>query len=123
MLAQRIGVRRVVMTAFLLAGLATASIALVYPAPWAGFVLFLVAGSFVVALDAVGTVPFLRAVRARERPEMTTVYVTYGQAAYLGPMTAFSVLLSFLDLPVVFVVTGLLMAWAAWMSRWIPRAM
>jgi MFS family permease len=123
MLAQRIGVRRVVMTAFLLAGMATASIALVYPAPWAGFVLFLVAGSFVVALDAVGTVPFLRAVRARERPEMTTVYVTYGQAAYLGPMTAFSILLSFLDLPVVFVVTGLLMAWAAWLSRWIPRTM
>ena len=41
----------------------------------------------------------------------------------LGPMMVFSVLLSFLDLPVVFVVTGLLLLWAAWMSRWIPRAM
>jgi len=122
-LAQRIGVRKVVMAASLLAGFATASIALVYPAPWAAFVLFLVAGSFVVALDAVGTVPFLRAVRTRERPEMTTVYITYSQAAYLGPMTVFSVLLSFFDLPVVFVVTGLLLAWGAWMSRWIPRSM
>ena len=54
---------------------------------------------------------------------MTMVYVTYGQAAQLGPMMVFSVLLSFLDLPVVFVVTGLLLLWVAWMSRWIPRAM
>jgi len=123
MLARRIGVRQVVIAAFALAAIATAAIAVVYPAPWAGFALFMVAGCFVVALDAVGTVPFLRAVRARERPEMTMVYVTYGQAAQLGPMMVFSVLLSFLDLPVVFVVTAMLLLWAAWMSRWIPKAM
>lgn len=122
-LARRIGVRRVVSAAFLLAGTATAAIALAYPAPWAGFALFWVAGCFVVALDAVGTVPFLRAVRARERPEMTTVYITYGQASQLGPMMAFSVLLSFVDLPGVFVATALLLAAAAWVSRWIPKSM
>ena len=68
MLARRIGVRQVVIAAFVLAAIATAAIGAVFPAPWIGFALLMVAGCFVVALDAVGTVPFLRAVRARERP-------------------------------------------------------
>ena len=122
-IARRIGARRVIMGAFFLSACTTLATAFAYPSPWAGFGFFVIGGLGAVALDAVGGVPFLRAVRARERPEMTMVYVTYGQAAQLGPMMVFSVLLSFLDLPVVFVVTGLLLLWAAWMSRWIPRAM
>lgn len=122
-LARRTGVRRVVIGAFVFSGLATSTVALAYPDPWAGFWLFLLAGLGVVALDAVGTVPFLRAVRASERDEMTMVFVTYGQAAQLGPMMLFSVLLSFVDLPVVFVVTAIVLVAAAWTSRWIPRGM
>ena len=54
---------------------------------------------------------------------MTMVFVTYGQAAQLGPMMLFSILLSFMDLPVVFVVTAIVLGAAAWTSRWIPRGM
>jgi MFS family permease len=122
-LARRIGVRRVVVAAFAFAGLATAAIAAAYPSPGFGFALFLIAGIAVVALDAVGTVPFLRAVRARERVEMTMVFITYGQISQLGPMIVFSVLLSFLELPAVFVATAVLLLWASSVSRFIPRSM
>jgi len=77
----------------------------------------------VVGLDALGSIPFLRAVHSRERDAMTTVFVTYGQAAQLGPMVVFSVLLTYMELPVVFVFTAMLMAGAAWLCRWIPRGM
>jgi hypothetical protein len=116
-------VRRVVVAAFAFAGLATATIAAVYPSPGWGFALFGIAGIAVVALDAVGTVPFLRAVRARERVEMTMVFITYGQISQLGPMIVFSVLLSFLELPAVFVATAVLLLWASSVSRFIPRSM
>ena len=122
-LAQRIGIRRVVAGAFIIAGIATAGISVAYPHPWIGFALFLLSGFAVVALDATATVTFFRAVRSRERAEMTMVFMTYGQVSQLGPLMVFSVLLTFVGLPVVFVLTALLLFWAAWISRWIPRTM
>jgi hypothetical protein len=50
----------------------------------------LVGASFFVAmLDGLGPVPFLRAVRAHERAEMTTVYRTYLDASELLPQIAY----------------------------------
>ena len=122
-MAVRLGIRSVVMGSFVIAGVATVGIAFAYPSPWAGFALFLSSGLAVVALDATATVPYLRAVRARERAEMTMVFMTYGQVSQLVPLLVFSVLLTFLDLPVVFVLTAATLLWAAWISRWIPRSM
>lgn len=122
-LARRIGIRRVVMGAFLLAGAATLATAFVYPSPWGGFGLYVAGAVGVVALDAVGGVIFLRAVHAHERPEMTMVYVTFVQASQLIPTAAFAILLSFFDFPVIFIATACLLFWAAWISRWVPRSM
>ena len=122
-LARRIGARRVIMGAFTLAGCATLATAFAYPSPWAGFGLFVIGGLGAVALDAVGGIPFLRAVRARERPEMTMVYVTFVQASQLLPTAAFAILLTFFDFPVIFVATALLLFWAVWISRHVPRGM
>ena len=122
-LARRIGARRVIMAAFTLSGCATLATAFAYPSPWAGFGLFVIGGLGAVALDAVGGVPFLRAVRARERPEMTMVYVTFVQASQLLPTAAFAILLTFFDFPVIFVATALLLFWAVWISRHVPRGM
>jgi MFS family permease len=122
-LARRLGARRVIMSAFFLSACTTLATAFAYPSPWAGFGLFVIGGLGAVALDAVGGVPFLRAVRARERPEMTMVYVTFIQASQLLPTAAFAVLLTFFDFPVIFVATAALLFWAVWISRHVPKGM
>ena len=47
------------------------------------------AAFFAALIDGLGPVPFLRAVRARERPEMTAVYRTYLDASELLPPLAY----------------------------------
>jgi len=122
-IARRIGARRVIMGAFFLSACATLATAFAYPSPWAGFGFFVIGGLGAVALDAVGGLPFLRAVRARERPEMTMVYVTFIQASQLLPTAAFAILLTFFDFPVIFVATSALLFWAVWISRHVPKGM
>ena len=67
-------------------------------------------------LDAVGAVPFYRAVHAAERPEMTAVYRTYADAGELIPPLIYGVLLTWFDLPIVFVALGLMQVAAAILS-------
>ena len=103
--------------------MATLAVAFAYPSIPAGFALFVLAAIGAVALDAIGSVPFLRAVKARERPEMTMVYVTFIQSSQLASTAVFSILLTFFDFPVIFVAIALLLFWAAWIGRWVPRSM
>jgi MFS family permease len=67
-------------------------------------------------LDAIGGVPFYRAVHASERPEMTAVYRTYIDASELFPTLLYGLLLTWFELPVVFLALSLLMLLAAWLS-------
>src|SRR5262249_46454635 len=76
-----------------------------------------------VALDSVCMVTFQRAVRARERPAMTTVFLTYRDVAALMSTTVFSLLLSFLGLWSVFAATGLWLGFCAFLARHVPRGM
>jgi len=80
----------------------------------AGFLL----GACVAAtgLDAIGAVPFYRAVHAAERPEMTAVYRTYADASELLPPLLYGVLLTWFDLPVVFLALAFLQLLAGWLS-------
>ena len=90
--------------------------------PWLAAVFLLAAALSMVTLDAVGNVPFMLAVKARERPEMTTVYSTYRDVAETAPPGLFSLLLKILDLPAVFVAGGLAMLTLASLSWQIhPR--
>lgn len=68
-------------------------------------------------LDAIGAVPFYRAVHAAERPEMTAVYRTYLDASDLAPTLVYGVLLTWFDLPVVFLALASLMVLTALLSR------
>jgi MFS family permease len=67
-------------------------------------------------LDAIGGVPFYRAVHAAERPEMTAVYRTYLDASELLPTLVYGLLLTWFDLPVVFLALSLVMLLTAWLS-------
>jgi hypothetical protein len=75
-------------------------------------------------LDAMGSTPFLRAVKARERAEMTAVYRTYLDFSDLAPSFIYAILLTWFGLGSVFASLSLLMflgAILAW--RFLPRRM
>jgi predicted lysophospholipase L1 biosynthesis ABC-type transport system permease subunit len=94
-----------------------------YPWPWAVAALLLGAALCVMVLDGLGNIPFLRAVRPLERPQMTTVFRTYIDLSDLLPAALYSLLLSFFDIRVVFLTAGLWMLVSAWVARHLPRSM
>jgi MFS family permease len=86
---------------------------------------FLLLGAlFAVALDALGSTAFMRAVRTYERPQMTAVYRTYLDFSELLPPLVYSVVLSFFGLGAVFCTLGVftvvcgLLTW-----RYLPKSM
>jgi MFS family permease len=108
-LGERYGVRRICVFSFAgmavvlwAAGYATSALPLVT----AGFLLL--ATFFACGLDAVGAVPFYRAVHPNERPEMTSVYRTYLDMGELLPSMVYTALLGFFGIGAVFVANGCL---------------
>ena len=117
----RFGIRRVLAAAFVTTGGATVLAGLLYPYPLAVIACLLLAALGCVALDALGNIPYLRAVHAHERPQMTTVFRTYIDFSDLVTPMLFAALLTFGDLRTVFVLFGLvLVAFAAW-PRFLPK--
>ena len=122
-LARRFGLRRHMMAGYGLVGAATLLASLFFDRPLLAAPLLILAALGAVNLDAVGAVPFLRAVRGRERPEMTMVFSLYRDAAGLIPAAVYSLLLTFFDLSAVFVAAGLGALACAWLARYLPRGM
>jgi MFS family permease len=122
-LAQRIGIRLVAMVSFLVAGLATAAATLVYGFPLGVALCLLVGAAATSALDAVGNIPFMRSVRAFERPQMTTVFRTYIDFSDLLPAGLFALLLTFYDFRAVFIAAALWMLAVGLIARYLPKRM
>ena len=122
-IGSRFGLRRSIMAAFAVGAFAMAVVLALYHHPLAACAALLIGTGFTTMLDAVGGIPFLRAVHAYERPEMTMVYTTFGNAARFACTAVFSVLLSFFPLEAVFVVTGIALVLCAWLARHVPRTM
>lgn len=121
----RFGVRAVVVLAFALTAAAAilAGIAGVR-FPWLAAGLLLAGIAFAVALDAVGSSPFLRSVHVYERPQMTAVYRTYLDMSELLPPFVYAIILGFTGLGGVFVTLGFFCALCGWVSwRHLPRSM
>ena len=115
--------RPVIVASYLLTG-ASMLAAAAWAATGASLVVagcLLLAALWVSALDAVGNIPFLRAVRARERPQMTTVFRTYIDASELLPPAVFALLLTFFGLASVFAATGVWMLVVGLTARYLPR--
>ncbi len=122
-LAARVGIRAVAMTSFLLAGLCTAAATLVYDYPLAVALCLLGGAAATSALDAVGNIPFMRSVRAYERPQMTTVFRTYIDFSDLLPAGLFALLLTFFDFRAVFIASALGMFAVGLIARYLPKRM
>ena len=122
-IASRIGIRRSIMGAFAVAGIASA-------VAWAMASWPLLAGAIMVSgalgatcLDALGMIPFMRAVHPYERSEMMTVWRTNQDAADFASNTALAALLSLFELPVVFLAAAAVTLALMVVSRHLPRRM
>lgn len=120
-LAARNGLRPVMTAAFLCVGGCTLLTVAVFDQPYAVAGLFLAGALGCAALDALGNIPFIRAVRPHERPQMTTVFRTYLDAAELITPTLCALVLTLADLRTMFFVFGLfVLSFALW-PRFLPR--
>ena len=118
----RLGLRTAIMASFI--GLAAATAAAgIASGPYQVMTLLLAGSLFATQLDAVGNIPFLRAVRAYERPQMVTVFRTYIDLSDLVPVALFTVLLHWLPFETVFLATGGAMLIFAALARYVPRGM
>jgi MFS family permease len=121
-LGARLGLRITIIGSFILLSIATIAAGLVHDSMTL-MVLLLIGSIFTTQLDAVGNIPFLRAVRASERAEMVTVFRTYIDLSDLIPVALFTVLLRFLPMETVFIATGAAMLVFAAFARYVPRSM
>jgi MFS family permease len=120
-LGRRFGIRWLLILGYTLAGASTLAVALAAGIPWLGAAL-LVAAAFAASLiDGAGNVPFLRAVRPLERPEMTAVFGTFRHTSQIVMPGLFAVLLKAFALPAVFLASGGIMLALAYYARYIPR--
>ena len=122
-LGARIGIRRVIIGAALLTAAASLAAGLIRPEPLWFAALFVLAAGGASALDALGNIPFLRAVHHYERSEMTSVFRTYIEASQLLPAAVYSVVLLVAPLSAVFVVLSAIVLLSAWYARYLPRSL
>src|SRR5262245_30621256 len=123
-IATRHGIRRPIIAAFVGLGIFTILTAFLLHWPLA-VGLSLLAGAFCcVVLDALGNIPFIRAVRPLERPQMATVFRSYADLSSLMPAAVFSMLLLIFDnIGAVFIASGLFALTVGAVARHLPRSM
>lgn len=119
--AQRLGLRTTIVWSFWLGGGLTCIAVLAYDRPAVLCLLLLAAAIFIVALDALGNIPFMRFARPRELPQMTTVFRTYVDTAEFIPSAFYALLLTQFDFRAVFVLCGLLALSVGIAATWLPR--
>jgi len=122
-LGRRHGLRRLLLVGYTLTGVLTLAAAALADLPLVGAAVLVIAVFAATLIDGAGNVPFLRAVRVWERPEMTGVFTTYRQISQFAPPGFFALLLRVFELPAVFVASGIGMLILAGFTRYLPRRM
>jgi MFS family permease len=87
-----------------------------------GFLLIAAVGA--TGLDGVGAIPFMRAVRPRDRQRFTSVYRTFLESAEILPGFVFAIVLSFFPTSIVFIVMAvgmLVLCFLSW--RYLPKSL
>jgi MFS family permease len=124
-LAYRFGVRLVISWCFLLMSFASVAAGMAGKEMPYLAMLFLLFGAFAASgLDGVGGIPFLRAVRPRERQRMAAVYRTYIDFSELIPAMIFAVALSYFEIGIVFVILGAALTLIGAIAfRYLPKSL
>jgi MFS family permease len=92
--ARRYGIRALMQTGFAVTGMLLLVVYSVIDIPWLAVSLMVVSALGTTMLDGAGNVLFYRAVRGRERAEMTAVFSTYRDAGQLLTPGIFAILLN-----------------------------
>jgi len=123
--ARRHGVRTVIGGSFVLAAVASLAAGLAGTAsPYIAIGCLLIGSVAASALDGVGGIPFLRAVRHRERQQMAAVYRTYIDCSELIPAFAFALALLWFPIGIVFVILAGGLAIIGLISwRYLPKSL
>lgn len=123
--AARSGVRPVISLCFLVMGLTSLGAGMAGSQQAVLAIVLLLVGSLAAAgVDAVGGIPFLRAVRFHERQRMAAVYRTFIDFSELIPGLIFALALRYFEVPVTFIIMGAGMLASAWISwRHLPKSM
>ena len=124
-LAQIHGVRQVIALSFAVIALSSVAAGVAGTAePYVAALMLLVGSLAASALDGVGGIPFLRAVRPHERQRMTAVYRSYIDFSELIPSFVFAIALSFFPIGSVFIILGAGVAVIGLLSwYYLPRSM
>ena len=123
--ARSYGVRKVLSLAFSVCALASLVAGLAGTAsPYAAMAFLLLGSIAASALDGVGGIPFLRAVRHHERQPMAAVYRTYIDCSELIPAFVFAIALLWLPIGAVFIIlSGALAAVGFVTWRYLPKSL
>ncbi|MCA0434419.1 MAG: MFS transporter [Proteobacteria bacterium] len=123
--AIRTGVRPVITACFVSMALATIAAGISGGDTPYWTIAFLLIGALAASgLDGVGAIPYMRAVRPRDRSRMTSVYRTFLESSEIIPGFIFSLVLSFAPTSAVFIVisfAALVMAFVAW--KFLPKSL
>ena len=117
----RFGVRRIIIIGLLLCGAANIVGGFLLETPILIALIFFIAAGGSAILDALGNIPFLRAVHAYERAEMTSVFRTYIEMSQLLPQAIYTAALFFFPLQAVFFILGGFLIFTAWFARYLPK--
>ncbi len=120
-IGERHGIRKLLIGAYAATGAATISAGLMATWPIATMFLLWLSAFLATLVDGAGNVPFLRAVKPRERTEMTSVYSTFRHGTSLFTPGLFALVLAVLPLPFVFITGGAASIGMAWFSRFLPK--
>ena len=120
---QKYGIARILMLGYFGTGVMTIVLGSSMSWPYVSIGLILFSGLVAVLCDSVGNTLFFRAVRPFERSEMSTVFGSYRSVSGLVFPGIYSGVLIFFPLPGVFIVTGLCMFSAGFLTRFIPKRM
>ena len=75
-------------------------------------------------LDGVGAIPYMRAVRPRERREMTSVYRTFIEISDLLPGIIFAFVLTIFPTQTVYILVGFLAAYMSFITwKHLPKSL
>jgi MFS family permease len=124
-IARSYGVRIVLALSFAVASAASVAAGLAgVHAPYLAVGLLLVGSLATSALDGVGGIPYLRAVRPHERERMTPVYRTFIDFSELIPSFLFAFALLYFEIGAVFVIMGMGLA-AVGLVAWyyLPKSL
>ncbi len=122
-MGRRYGARRLQQTGFIATSALTILVYANTAQPIIASVLLVFCALGATILDGIGNVLFYRAVRSRERSQMTAVFVTYRDTGQLATPGLFAILLNYFALPIVFSSAALWMIIAAGFCRYIPRGL